>query len=270
MEAKFEQLLKEYDDDEIGDLEDEFVEETGEERADASKYDDVIEDFLETGPFHVFKRPETFGENPQDQTGGRYVRVGKYAEGAPKESPYEILDKLRREAKNEKLGETHGGAIVEDDHVTNTKLDGMLKSPQRQEWDCETILTTYSNLENHPKVVAEPSRVKIAVNSKGMPFDVEDDARERLEKKLQREREAEEEAEAQALEEEEEEVVVVPNERARGETTEERKARKKAVKEARKQRRETKKSTKEAFKGEQRVQVERAISNQKNPVHINL
>ena len=31
-----------------------------------------------------------------------------------------------------------------------------MKVEEKEKWDCETILSTYSNLYNHPKVIEEP------------------------------------------------------------------------------------------------------------------
>merc|ERR1712071_602296 len=43
--------------------------------------------------------------------------------------------------------------------------------PERK-WDCESILSTYSNIYNHPKLISEPSK-KIQIDPKtGIPRDV--------------------------------------------------------------------------------------------------
>jgi len=38
-----------------------------------------------------------------------------------------------------------------------------------EQWDCETILTTYSNLENHPKLVGPVQRIRLDPKT-GMPL----------------------------------------------------------------------------------------------------
>lgn len=35
------------------------------------------------------------------------------------------------------------------------------------QWDCETIVSTFSNLDNHPSVIAEPSRGGRRKNKRG-------------------------------------------------------------------------------------------------------
>jgi protein LTV1 len=41
-----------------------------------------------------------------------------------------------------------------------TDISAMLDPPVRDTWDAESILSTYSNLENHPRVLREPRRNK--------------------------------------------------------------------------------------------------------------
>merc|ERR1711998_21809 len=38
-----------------------------------------------------------------------------------------------------------------------------------EQWDCETILTTYSNLENHPRLVGPVQRIRLGPKS-GLPI----------------------------------------------------------------------------------------------------
>ena len=45
----------------------------------------------------------------------------------------------------------------EDDDSSSSDEDG---APERK-WDCESILSTYSNIYNHPKLISEPLNNKI-------------------------------------------------------------------------------------------------------------
>lgn len=49
-----------------------------------------------------------------------------------------------------------------------------VEDDRKKKWDCESILSTYSNIYNHPKLIEEPKRVsKIAINPKtGVPVNV--------------------------------------------------------------------------------------------------
>jgi protein LTV1 len=100
---------------------------------------------------------------------------------------------------------------------------------QEPEWDCESVLSLRSNLSNHPGKVGRPERI----NGKA------------LERGPARPAPLPEIDEAAAVE-----LPEVSTYRPRGETSEERKARKDAVKEHKKLCRTLKKETKEAFKTE--------------------
>lgn len=36
----------------------------------------------------------------------------------------------------------------------------VVNAREKDKWDCESILSTYSNIYNHPKLIPEPSKVK--------------------------------------------------------------------------------------------------------------
>ena len=46
--------------------------------------------------------------------------------------------------------------IVEDVEETDASYMGSYVETKRDNWDCETIVSTYSNLENHPSLLDEP------------------------------------------------------------------------------------------------------------------
>jgi len=108
-------------------------------------------------------------------------------------------------------------------------------------WDCESILSTYSNLDNHPGLIVEPSSKpqKIRLSNKtGMPLGV-------LPTKPSKKEVAEEEERQENLG------------KARGEETpEQKKERKRQIKEMKKIQRENKKAYKTAFKQEELRQVD--------------
>lgn len=124
--------------------------------------------------------------------------------------------------------------IIDDDDVKDD-----------EKWDCETVLTTYSNIYNHPKLIAPIVKQKIRLSNKtGLPLqekkqsvDDDDDDDEDQDDDLQSNQSS------------------MIFQRKKGETSEERRARKHAVKEIRKDRRIIKKATKTAFKQEEQRQM---------------
>ena len=116
------------------------------------------------------------------------------------------------------------------------ELDDAPKAPVRAKWDCATIVSTYTNTENHPQLVdddddgakrkkKQPAVIKLSAKT-GLPLGVLDAVADS----------DGDDEEGDSGEEDDAAGVgsaapVAP--RAKGETAEERKARKQAVKEAR-------------------------------------
>ena len=119
--------------------------------------------------------------------------------------------------------------------------------PEKEKWDCESIISTYSNIYNHPKLIKEPKPIKLTKRL-GIPTDVL--------KKSNRGEGMETNFAAR-----EEDSTVANHTRCKNETKEERKVRKTAVKEERRSRRSEKKANKIAFKDEQKIQ-ERILASQ--------
>lgn len=111
---------------------------------------------------------------------------------------------------------------------------------KRIAWDCETILSTYTNIYNHPKLINIPPKIKL--NKKGIVIE---------EKEEDDEEEVKDESNDEGIDISDENTITISNLRSQNETPEERKARKKAVKENQRVRRQIKKATKEVFKEEQ-------------------
>jgi len=128
----------------------------------------------------------------------------------------------------------------EEDEDDAEKLFAQFEKKEKPEWDCESFISTYSNIYNHPKIIEEPRKIKpVKLHPKsGIPLGVLKDNT-----KI---------AEDENMEEEEE--VVLNNIRSKGETPEEKKARKAEVKKFRADRRKEKKDNKMFFKDEHRKQ----------------
>jgi protein LTV1 len=132
--------------------------------------------------------------------------------------------KIRRNLNDHLADEDRMGPLEWDDTEAPLEIVEVNREP---EWDCESVLSLRSNLSNHPGKVGRPERI----NHKAV----------------------ERPAKAPLPEIDEAAVVDLPEVstyRPRGETPEERKARKDAVKEHKKLCRTLKKETKEAFKTE--------------------
>lgn len=138
--------------------------------------------------------------------------------------------------------------------VSDDEVDG-----KKRKWDCESILSTYSNIYNHPKLIEVPSKRKLAkiqVNPKtGLPKDIfEDEQRGKLTIRSLARLANEEERSAAGPKSLCAESVIstlsVLSLRPKDETPEEKRERKKLLKEYRNERRIEKKSNKVAFNDE--------------------
>ncbi|XP_015754755.1 PREDICTED: protein LTV1 homolog [Acropora digitifera] len=130
--------------------------------------------------------------------------------------------------------------IADGDQSTDSSVEmEKIHEKTKEKWDCESILSTYSNLYNHPTLIKDPPKPKpIKLSKFGIPLGVFSNVG--LSKK-----------DEDDLEAESEQMDTVQNAvRHKNETKEERKMRKQEVKIDRKVRRMEKKANKVAFKSE--------------------
>ncbi|POI24153.1 hypothetical protein CIB84_012099, partial [Bambusicola thoracicus] len=125
----------------------------------------------------------------------------------------------------------------------------------KEKWDCESILSTYSNLYNHPKLIEEPSKPKpIKISSKtGIPLHV-----------LPQKGPTAKQVERMQMINDSDLPRASTQPRSKNESREERKARKQAIKEERKERRMEKKANKMAFKLEKTRQEKELLNLKQN------
>jgi protein LTV1 len=142
--------------------------------------------------------------------------------------------------------EGQGGRLQDedDDDVTklNAGIDAMFKTKPKDNWDVESIVSTYTNTENHPNMIKIPrkDRTKIRLGKEGVAVDY------MPQRKF---------AEPIPEETEGDEVVDEGARRERGETKEDKKARKEAVKEAQRAARDRKRNLKGQYADEMSKQI---------------
>lgn len=207
LDDRFEKFYEQFDDDEIGALDNAELE--GYIEPDSARLEEVIKDY--------FKQKEKESLRPEDL--------------GPKELPV---------VKEE-----------EDEEDEEEEMETVVIEAPEEKWDCETIISTYSNIYNRPKVIAEPSKPKpIRVSSKtGIPLDV-----------LPNRGLTAKQAERMTRINDSDLPRVCTQSRNKEESKEERRARKQAIKEERKERRVEKKANKMAFK-EEKVRQEKQMLN---------
>ncbi|KAF8841929.1 LTV-domain-containing protein [Paxillus ammoniavirescens] len=136
-------------------------------------------------------------------------------------------------------------ATEEDEELSDADFFRGYDAKEKEDrWDCETILTTYSNLENHPRIIRARTskpvpRIKLDPRT-GLPSAKTDEMGDKGHQKLDTLGEAEQLKR----------VVKCTITRHRDESKEDKKVRKEAVKAERQARRADKKATKEQFNAE--------------------
>ncbi|KAG0273686.1 hypothetical protein BGZ95_010508 [Linnemannia exigua] len=261
LDERFDKVEREYESDSDDD-EDEGTDFKGEElRKD---FDSILDDFLDKFEIVGSKMvPRLEGATSENKLST--IRNALLVdEGEEERSLATTVGGTRRPKKN-----------LDDDMATELQTDFRSRAERmRDNWDVQTILSTYSNLDNHPGMIKEQRRRRIHIDPKtGMPV-----VTEKLSKKaLQRQAEVAAAAEAAAraengdgnsddeFDDEEEDFEEAENlgaKRNKTETKEEKKARKEAIKQEKKSRRETKKATKTAFANEKNRQ-EKVMKNLK-------
>ncbi|CAH0717641.1 unnamed protein product, partial [Brenthis ino] len=174
------------------------------------------------------------------------------------------LDKEKEIARIQRLQEIEEES--EEDNLVTMEVE------PKEKWDCETILSTYSNLYNHPKVIEEPKKPKkIKINAKtGLPEDTLGKQNKLTLKSLAKFNEMNEDMnkasddDGQTNAETVLSTLSVLSIRPKDETPEEKKERKRLLKEYRKERRVEKKANKEAFKEEKKRQEKIMLNNRNN------
>ncbi|XP_043802292.1 protein LTV1 homolog [Apis laboriosa] len=164
--------------------------------------------------------------------------------------------------------------ILENEYSSSEDEDSLeeliVNAREKDKWDCESIISTYSNIYNHPKLISEPKHPqKIKVNPKtGIPRNILDGSSEKLTAKTLAQFDQQNEycksKCPQSIAETMKSTLSTLSIRSKNETPEERKQRKKALKEYRKERRIERKANSEAFKEEKKRQEKILLNNRQN------
>ena len=185
----------------------------------------------------------------------------------PSDNPMEEIDALRSSLR---ATLREGDKALIADGPTREYVSDSDEEEDRK-WDVETVLTTYSNIYNHPALLDARKRArageKIELDANGIPVSWKEKRREEERKK----RDAKlGHAVAPAAEAQVEERVNKGTARVKGETKEEKKARKEKVKEERRTARVEKKELRAAYEKE-RGKMERSARSremEKGKIHI--
>ncbi|CAI9116860.1 OLC1v1018130C1 [Oldenlandia corymbosa var. corymbosa] len=112
-------------------------------------YDDFEEDDMRESLAE--KLNHALKDRPVDGTGSKYVHSGflqdkqKLEDVESPESTADVIQKCKEYAE-----------VYENESEDEKEVVFMESSDESEEWDCETIVSTYSNLDNHPGKIETP------------------------------------------------------------------------------------------------------------------
>ncbi|XP_034543773.1 protein LTV1 homolog isoform X2 [Notolabrus celidotus] len=162
-----------------------------------------------------------------------------------------FIQKEKEYVRPEDLGPIELPVLKEEEEdEEEEEMETIVIQAPEEKWDCETIVSTYSNIYNRPKVIEEPSKKPIRVSQRtGIPLDV-----------LPAKGLTAKQAERMTRINDSDLPRVSTQPRDKEESKEERKARKLAIKDERKERRVEKKANKNAFKEEKARQEKQMLN----------
>lgn len=163
--------LREYDDDDFGELDEEDPEARG--HADISQFNDVLSEFLTDSSIYGDKYMTPSEINAKDSPSA--TAIPKSSQSIPDSATLNVLgtsnerddevsaetSKFRTniEAENKQLKVQKSELdLVSDDSEEDLVVLEEESEDERSNWDCETVVSTLSNLDNHPGKIAAPSK----------------------------------------------------------------------------------------------------------------
>lgn len=208
----------------------------------------------EMGPLDMEEIEGTWGQKHPYVLGCyKLMKKSKFDEEYNKEWDKERIEKYRN---------------VADDNDDDEMVELEVENPKEKKWDCESILSTYSNIYNHPKLIDEPRKNKIKIDPKtGLPMNTlrgEDKLTAKALAKLDEGEAAGSAGPKSLCAKSVLSTLSVLSIRPKDESSEEKKERKRLLKEYRNERRIERKANAEAFKEEKKRQVHIKINNQNN------
>ena len=162
LDADFEKRLAEYDDDNLGyidDVEEDEIQGTIDLDGDNALLQSALDEFIdEQKDYHL----------PQH---GFVRNVYEYRKIVPKATEEENRGPIdvKKEFEEQKLMQQV--YEIEKKEIEEREKSGAYKNIEtcqeylreervQEQWDCETILSTYSTLDNHPSLIKEPTKFK--------------------------------------------------------------------------------------------------------------
>jgi hypothetical protein len=238
---------------------------------DVNNFTDILDDFIDDAVALGLRPANSKGEvarhrgkehDPnaaEDESSSTNVRPSKRSKKLKPEDPEAVA----------KVAIAYGLIAEPTGDTSEEEYDVHFEGREQAQWDVESYLTTYTDTENHPRLVEESTlNRRIQIGRGGVPTGVLQHERKKSAKEV-RARQREEEEAYLAHREATKSHVNIGVPRPKNETPEERKARKEALKLEKKVNREVKRQLKDSFTQESvRQQRQQAGHSRATIVHL--
>jgi protein LTV1 len=163
---QFEEALLEYDSDDVGDLDDECEEIVGSRPLEGdTQLDAALDEFLNEKEDEIFIEGTKSHKEKRTGGSGYSALVGKTLVPASQlDESKTLLINIEESKKQMQKDLAEADAILANPEMDlppeEILIDGKsyFSISSRNPWDCESILSTYSNLDNNPVVIGRSSR----------------------------------------------------------------------------------------------------------------
>jgi protein LTV1 len=160
LDEQFDKVLEDYDDENLGELDGDDPEVRGQDSIAQKQIDKIFDEFLDTT--EVIGRRRQHLVHKIDET--NHIETIR----AELREVLKITPDMEYEVENMPGGE-------ELDEQLEREVLQSQKEPKEARWDVETVLTTYSNIYNHPAMIRDLRATAPKIRfSKGMPKVVND------------------------------------------------------------------------------------------------
>lgn len=148
---------EEYDEDKIGDLYGEEIAPKQSKRDQSDLINEAVDEFIDNTKQRFLDLAKDFGTEEQQQR-------NLIPNTRPRDLVYEedLKDGEMPEEVKQKLKETQLAFAeqFEEEAIDKMEEGSSESEEEEQAWDAETILTTYTNTDNHPGVIKTERRVR--------------------------------------------------------------------------------------------------------------
>jgi protein LTV1 len=162
-EKDFERMLEEYGDDDLGyidNVDDEDINGHIELDGNNKIFEDALDDFIELQKSNQVVDPSiNFKEENAFIKSAKYWDLDEVPDVAPVRELYteqSLLQKVLEEENKESVKLEESGVYKE----LETCQEYLREVRITEDYDCESIISTYSTLDNHPSLIKEPSKYK--------------------------------------------------------------------------------------------------------------